>query len=232
MPATARQGRPAHPHALCDGADLDQGRQDRDVHPERLPLLGPHRLRLQVRRRRAVATTRASACAGRWATRTSCSCATTASSSRDRLSPRPTTTSTTSNARRRAGAGDADRPGAAQYRRGDGRTYGEQIAGEAQQAFLYFELLKCILDRDEAGWKSSTAEEETTRHRTRSLVGLLAHTTSRRRPRRRVRDWAAGRSSASSRSRRTKHSQDQGCRAAQLRGRGRGANCAARSWSA
>jgi ribulose-5-phosphate 4-epimerase/fuculose-1-phosphate aldolase len=34
-----------------------------------------------------------------------------------------------------------------------------QIAGEAQQAFLHFESLKRMLDRDEAGWSKLTAVE-------------------------------------------------------------------------
>ena len=34
-----------------------------------------------------------------------------------------------------------------------------QIAGEAQQAFLHFESLKRMLDRDEAGWSRLTAVE-------------------------------------------------------------------------
>ena len=32
-----------------------------------------------------------------------------------------------------------------------------QIAGEAQQAFLHFESLKRLLDRDEPGWQKPTA---------------------------------------------------------------------------
>ncbi len=96
----ARQGRAAHPHALRDGADVDPRRPPRNVHPERLPLLGPHRLRRGCMAASRCPTTRASACAGRWATRTSCSCATTASSSRARPLPKPTTTFITSSVRR------------------------------------------------------------------------------------------------------------------------------------
>ena len=55
-----------------------QRRPHRDVHPERLPLLEPHRLRRGLCRRGAAATRKATACAAPWATRTSCSCATTA----------------------------------------------------------------------------------------------------------------------------------------------------------
>ena len=32
-----------------------------------------------------------------------------------------------------------------------------QIAGEAQQAFLHFESLKRLLDRDEPGWRTLSA---------------------------------------------------------------------------
>jgi hypothetical protein len=32
-----------------------------------------------------------------------------------------------------------------------------QIAGEAQQAFLHFESLKRLLDRDEPGWRKLAA---------------------------------------------------------------------------
>ena len=104
-----------------------------------------------------------------------------------------------------------------------------QIAGEAQQAFLHFESLKRLLDRDEPGWQQADGlggNNDGSQSLLIAAIGARAHGAGigaelrqrrRRTQARRARDQGLA-----------ADSQDQDRRSAHLRHAGWGASCAAR----